>query len=183
MQVTLGAVHCIEIVAELSNCEIRLIAEATGAHQFDTFVLRDIQRRRCQLSLCPSLRHILVILLFFEEGGVDVETHLVIASEYQDFIGSWDEGTSTRLSDNEFLALNRNTSPFSKFERIGVKVSEIDVLNSVVLRWVCGLSETMEDEYVSIVVGTHRSARSCKLHGCDLKPLILFYIQNLTCSR
>lgn len=165
MQVTLGAVHCIEIVAELSNSEIRLVAEATGAHQFDALVLRDIQRSRCQLSLCPTLRHVLMVLLFFEELGVDVETHLVIASKYQDFISSWNKGTSTRLSDNEFLALNRNTGPFGKFERVSVKVSEIDVLNRVVLRGICRLSKTMEDENVSIVVGTQRSARSCKLHG------------------
>ncbi len=122
-----------------------------------------------------------MILLFFEEGGVDVEAHFVVAAEDQDFIGSWDEGTSTRLSDNEFLTFNRNTSPFSKFKRISIKISEIDVLNRVVLRGVRRLSETVEDENVSIVVGTQRSARSCKLHGCDLKPLILFYVQNLAC--
>lgn len=95
-----------------------------------------------------------MVLLFFEEGGVDVEAHLVISSKYKNFICSWDECTSTRLSDDEFLALNSNTRPFCEFERIGVQISEIDVLNSVVLSGICSMSETMEDENMSIVVCT-----------------------------
>ena len=99
-----------------------------------------------------------MVLLFFEEGGVDVEAHLVVASEYQNFICSRNKGTSSRLSNHEFLALNSNARPFCKFERISVKITEIDILNGVVLSGICRMSETMEDEYMSIVVCTQRSA-------------------------